>query len=485
MDGRIRNRVIIKDPSKREKITFTNIDRFKPLLYADLFIPSWVNGYSIGMEFMYNYFLAKFPDHFFRTIHIAGKTPYDDFRRFEVGQLAKRENPACVIQSSIQYDFNDNTLDLNFFGVDEYIKRSKWQRSFFKDPEHKLYIGHDMEMMLINFNIRTRYDTRAQQLDAYNRMRKLFRIGCSETIDTDMDIHIPYELMVTLARRAGFETDNENNSIIDPWNFTIYLNQHSQMPILYKLRYINSRYEFFIRMRNLPIHLDLTNALDADDGEQSGQTMINYGIEMQVVMRLPIPKVFLFYNEGKWPSTIEVEPDNGINVYSMRVYDIPEVNYKGWPMYGHSNYLAEKDEKIVESIDITELFKAPVDVKIMTSLDDLITDSINQYIDPSAFIDIAVYTNDLSINNNGRLPIEMDWKNRKIILPQNTLNNYFYIAIYIDRLYVNEKAIQINQSYKNRVAPSPRISYEKDTHEAYIKDAVIEKEKYKGNAPKS
>ena len=465
------------DPNRRV-VKFVNIDRFRPILYADLYIPSWANGYSIGVEFIYNYFLSRFPSKFFRTIHISGKSTFDDLRRFEVGNIVKRENPACMIQSTIQYDFNDNFLDLNFFGVDEYIKRSNYERSFFKDPVHKLYIGHDMETMLINFNIRTRYDTRAQQLDAYNRIRKVFRIGCTETIDTDMDIHLPYDLMVNLARTAGFMVDSATGTIIDPWNFLKYLNQHSQLPILYKLRYINAKHEFFVRMRNLPIHLDLTNPLDADDGEQSGQTSINYNVEMQIVMRLPVPKVFLFYNEGKLSNSIEVEPDEGINIYSMRVYDIPEANYKHWPMYGHSEYLADKDEEVVKSIDIKELFVAPVDVKIDTSLDDLITESIDNYIDPTSFIDIAVYSNDLSINRGGRIPVTMDWPNRKIVLPNNTLDTHFYIAIYIDRAYVNARIIDLTNAKDSRVALSKERDLTDQINSGYIQDPVIEEEKY-------
>ena len=474
------------DPSKKRIIKFTNIDRFRPLLYADLYIPSWANGYSIGVEFVYNYFLSKFPKHFFRTIHIAGKSPFDDFRRFEVGDaLVKRENPACVFQSTIQYDYNDNMLDLNFYGVDNYIKKTDYYKSFFKDPEHKIYLGHDMEMMLINFTIRTRYDTRAQQLDAYNRMRKLFRIGCTETRDVDMDIHIPYELMVKVAAIAGYDIDTTNRSIIDSWNFLKYLNQHSQMPILYKLRYINGKHEYFVRMRNLPIHMNLTNPLDADDGEQSGQLSLNYNIDMQIELRFPIPKVFLLYNEGKTENTVFAEPDEGINIYSMRVFDIPEANYKGWPMYGHSNYLADKDEEKVTSIDISKLFEAPVDVKVDTSLDNLIQESIDNFIDPSAFIDIAVFNNDLTINNGGRIPINMDWENRKILLPQNTIDTYFYIAIYIDRSYINSRIIDITKAYENRISDSKMKSYEEETRKAYVQDAYIEKSKYPNtNTPK-
>lgn len=465
------------DPSKKQILTFTKRDRFKPLLYADLFIPSWVNGYSIGLEYIYNYFLSRFPKKYFKTVHVSGKSVYDDFRRFEIGDYVKRENPACVFSANIQYDFNDNMLDLRTLGVDRYIKKTDWRRSFFKDPEKGLYIGHDMEVMLITFNIRTRYDTRSEQLDAYNRIRKIFRVGCTETNDIDMDIHIPYDLMVELAIKAGFQVDMDTKAMVDPWNFVKYLNQHSQIPILYKLRYINGKHEFFARMRNLPIHLDLTNALDADDGEQSGQTMVNYGVEMQIVVRLPVPKVFLFYDEGKYKSSIELEPNEGITIYSMRVMDIPEVNYKGWPMYGHSNYLADADEKVVESIDIGELFKAPIDIKVNTSLDDLITESLNNFISPDAFIDIQLYTNDLAINGQGYIPVKVDWENRKIILPENTVNSYFYIAIYIDRLYINTRIIDINKSLESRVKPSERTKIDHKLDEAYDLKPNIQKDK--------
>lgn len=475
-----------KPEKKREVIKFNTYDRFKPILYADLFLPSWVNGYSIGVEYIYNWFLSKFPKNYFRTIHVSGKSSFDDFRRFSIGDLAKREKPACIFEAQIQYDYDDNNLDLNYFGIDEYIKRSKWQRSFFKDPRRGLYIGHDMEAMLINFNIRTRYDTRAEQLDAFNRMRKLFRIGCTETIDLDMDIHLPYDLMVKLAIAAGFPTSNEHDAILDPWGFTQYLNAHSQLPILYKMRYINSKYEFFVRMRNLPVHLNMTNSLDVDDGENDGQLMTNFNISMQVEMRLPVPKCFLFYNEGKIESSIEVEPNNNsINIYSMRVFDIPEVNYKGWVMYGHSNYLADDAYKTVDKINIRELFIAPPDSRIGTSLNDIIDDSLNNFISPDSFIDIQVYTNDLSINHGGKLATKMNWETREIILPENTINTYFYIAVYIDRLYVNSKIIDIDKANQSRLKESRKKYINHNYKEAYDLEPHIQIVKpYPTNFPK-
>ena len=214
--------------------------------------------------------------------------------------------------------------------------------------------------------------------------------------------------------------------------------------------------------------------------------MANYNIEMQIAMRLPIPKIFVFYNEAKWTNKVVVEPNNGINVYSMRVFDIPEVNYKGWPMYGHSNYVSDKNEKIVNEIDISELFIAPIDIKVDTSLNDIINDSIDQYISPDAFIDVAVYTNDLAVNNNGKLPIRMEWTkdSKKIILPENTINSYFYIAVYIDRLYLNSKVTQMNNAINNRVQMSAKTPINHRTEEIYNTEPNIEDNKFETNFPK-
>ena len=135
-----------------------------------------------------------------------------------------------------------------------------------------------------------------------------------KTIDLDMDIHLPYDLMVKLAKAAGFICDDSvNESILDPWGFVQYLNAHSQLPILYKMRYINSKHEFFVTQRST------VNPLDVDEGESDGQLMTNFNVSMQVEMRLPVPKCFLFYNEGKIESSVAVEPDDGINILNESI----------------------------------------------------------------------------------------------------------------------------------------------------------------------
>lgn len=458
--------ILQKDEEKPNTIKeVTHQDRFKPKLYNTLYIPSWVNGYSIGLEFIYNWFLSRFPDKYFRTIHILGKHPFDDFRRFEYGEYVKREKPAVSIGSSIQYDFDDNNLDIHLFGIDGYMRRSNLQRSFFKDMINKLYVSFTAEVMQLTFNFRCRFETRAEQLDAYKRIEIMFRFGCTETIEADMDFHIPYELMCDLAQDAGFDVEAQKplgEKITDPYGFLSYLNSHSQIPVLYKLRYINDKHEYFIRMRNMPIHLDMRNKPDADEGEQEGQTSNNFNIEMQFVMRLPVPKFYVYYNELHPEQKTVVQPSNGINIYSMRVLDIPDVNSKGWTQFATSNYLKDENEKLVQSIDITSLFDAPVNgANRDVSLQTLINDAIKVGISPSMFIDIKVFTNDLQ-TDKGLLLTNMDWEHNKILLPKNTFNSYFYISIYLDQKYVNDMMIDKQRMYRSRVKILPHLPDRKE-----------------------
>ena len=484
MPGPISSKQVL---TNNQVLDIVNVDRFRPTLHCDLFIPSYIQSLSVATEFVYSYVFSRFPKDFFKSLHVVGKEIFDDFRRLDIGDYPTRENPAASLSYTLQYDFNDNNLDWNWLSTNKYLRRSQWQRSFFKCPSRGLYIGMDLEAMLINYNFRFRVCTRAEQLDLYNRIRKVFRLGCTETNDIDCDFHLDRKLMTKVAESAGFAVDTDGQ-VLDPWNFTRFLNAHSQMPILYKLRLINQHYEWFLRMRNLPVHMDFQNPLDVDEGQQTGQTITDYTVEFQIPVRFPAPRTFAFYNEGNWKQEIYTEPNEGITVFSMKVFDIPEENYKGWPLYGHSNYLAEKDEEVVKYIDIKELFVAPIDIKVDTSLDELIQESLNNFISPDSFIEIAVYTNDFMVHGSGRIPIIMDWEKRRIVLPDGIPDSYFYLAIYVDRKYINDRVIEITDASHNRVMISRRHSdeiMEKKVEEVYKQNHYVEKEKFpNGNLKK-
>lgn len=454
----------------KDKINIRELDRFRPKLYADLYIPSYMNGYSIAMEFMYNYFMSRFPKNYFNTIHIVGKYMLDDFRRYEYGDRIKREVPMVSIASKVEPTTDFDMIDIHLFGIDRYMMKTDMYRSFFKDYKNKLFLGLVSKTMMVNFAFRLRFETLSLQMDMFNKMNIMFRIGCTTTMDIDADFHIPYNLMSDVAKDAGFQID-ANGRIINPYDFLAYLNRNSHIPFLYKLRYINGKREFFIRMMNLPVHIDTRDQPDMDDGEQIGQTSNNYHIDMNIKLMMPVPNFYIYYSEGKVVNDIKlVEPTN-VSVYSMRVMDIPDINDKGWNMYATSNYLKDKNEKVIKEIDISTLFKSPVDNSVGISLDDLIEDAIQNEISPSAFIDIDIYSNDISINS-GKIPIKVDWKNRKILFPNHVENSYLYIIIYTEMGYINDKIIDKDGLYKTRMWRSKQTNFTKDDNYDY--DPVIE-----------
>ena len=75
----------------------------------------------------------------------------------------------------------------------------------------------------------------------------------------------------------------------------------------------------------------------------------------------------------------------------------------------------------------------------------------------------------------------MDWENRKITLPQNTPDSYFYIAIYIDRNYINNKVVEITKADKNRVMMSINkfdVEREIESQSIYNYNPIIQKNKF-------
>lgn len=437
-----------KEVDIKDIIEFNN--RFKVKLYTNLIQPSYVHGYSLGIEIIHKWFIETFKDpNYFKTVHIAGKNIYDDFRRFEYGELVKRIKPALAIIPSIMFDEDRDTLDMSRGGAELYVKRSKHERAFLKDPKKDIFLGINMELMVMNFVFRMKVATRAQQVDLFNKLKIFFRIGETRTKYLDMDFHIPYTIISNIAKDAGYEVD-ESGIIKEPYEVLKYLNQHSQIPILYKMRYINSKREYFLRMKDMAVHISTKDKLSPDDGEQEGHTMNNFTIDMNVGLRLPVPQFYVYFSQNPLSYTLDTDnPNNTMSMYGIKVIDIPEINDKGWVQYATSNYLPEKDEKFVDEIDISTLFVAPVGQEVNISLEDLISESLSNFISPSAFIDIGVYTNDLRIP--GRIPIKMDWEHRKILFKERQIPSLLYISIYTDRDYTNNKSIEIDKMYEGRL----------------------------------
>ena len=179
--------------NRKRVVPMTDPDKFKPVLYNNLYVPSYVHGFSLAIEYMKEWFLKYLPDINFKYIHINGKHMFDDYKRFN-NQNIKREKPCLIITPNVDYEYNRDNRDLYQAPADIFLRRSDYQRSFFKDTDNKLYLGMQMQNLRMQFNFRVKVSTRAEQLDLKEKMNLRFRIGATQGEYRSADFVVPMEL---------------------------------------------------------------------------------------------------------------------------------------------------------------------------------------------------------------------------------------------------------------------------------------------------
>lgn len=405
-------------------------------LNCDLSIPSTIHGYSIAIEFMQKWFLEKFDDEYFKTIFVAGKSVFDDYRKLSRKELLNIEKPALSINPQLDVDYNRDFVDMYPGGLKNFARRTcTFDKAFFSDYERNSYLAMHLRLMKVNFNFRVRVKTRAQQIDLFEFMKIAFKNGSTDSRYVDVDFHVPKEIITCIAQDSGFEVD-ERGKVKDIINFLHYLNEHSGLPFMYKLRTINGNNEFFIKANHLFLHINCTDPLSLDEGERQGQLDNNFHVEMNCELKIPVPQFYIYYTDH----TIALEKKMKrelLGLYNLSdVYQIPEVNSKKWEMLIKTDWM--NDEKYLDEIEFFELLDRP-------DLKKLLDHTMNIGLSPNIFLDIHLY------NNFKEIPLQIDWENYKIIVKKVLDSKQSSIAIYADRGYINEQLLILEKMYDSRV----------------------------------
>lgn len=407
-------------------------------LYSSISIPSTVHSYSIGVEYMKKWFLDKFNDGYFKTIQIDGSHVFDSFRNSkDITSNLKKLKPSVAIIPRLEFEFNRDNLDLYEFGLKNYSRRSKLQTSFFKDRERNMYLSLNMEQLQMDFAFRMRVSTRAQQVDLYKYLQMAFRIGATQGEYIDIDYHIPYNLMVQVAKDAGFKI--EDDKIVNILDFVSYLNSNSVIPILFKYRTINGKSEFFLRFREVYMHINCTNNLSADDGEREGMLDTNFIIEMNVTLKMPTTKMFTYYSleEHDKIQNVETVDNTGVGLYSIKIPTIPEKNDKGWNEYLSTEYYEENKNKPL-CIKFSELFEG-------SDIEKVINYNKKLHISPSMFLEFKLF------NNGDEIKYTLDWDDMTIETESIMKDDVTNISVYVDIEYLTKQITNIDDMYKDRL----------------------------------
>ena len=409
-------------------------------LYANLALPSYVHGYSLAIQYMYNWFESKFEKGFFKGgIYVDGKHVLDDYKQFSKNVI-KGQNPRARMEPRVQFDYDRESVDTYLAPPDLYLRRSTFNESFFKDYDRAIFLGLEMKALRMDFNFKVRVNTRAQQLDTYNRMQLYFRVGATSYEYISVDFHIPKTLILNIAEKAGFEV--VNGEVKDIISFLQYLNAHSDLPFLFKIRAINQRPEFFIRITGLYTHVSCIDKLQMDDGERIGKLDYNFHIEMNCVLTIPIPSFYAYYSATEMDTGIEVKDPKPttIPVYSINVFEIPNVDEHGWIRAAITDYMTDKGEK---EIDLSPIFTGE------NILAKSIQHTLTQGVSPYHFVNIVIYRGE-DIAKLCRF--EMDWNTLKAHLISDVEEEILHIAVYYDRVYINELDISLNAYNDQRLS---------------------------------
>jgi len=421
--------------SEIEKYNKVDIYRhYNQKLNSSLCIPSMNHTYSLCIEYMKSWFLTKFDDKFFNTVYLDGKYIYDDFRKMTKDEMLKVIKPSVSITPQIDFNFNRDNIDLYTGGIELYMNKTFHKNTFFKDFIKHSFIGLTMELIQINFNFRLKISTKASAIDLLKYMQMAFRVGSTQSKYINMDVHIPYKLMLQVAQDCEFEI--KDNKIVDVCGFLHYLNKRSQLPFLYKLRTVKGLYEFFIRLTDVYIHINVPE-INCDDGEREGQLYSNFIIEMQSIVRFPAPKFYAYYSLCNHDMiSIKDEKSNTSNTYKLELTKVPILNEYGWVQYRDADY---------RSLDRSH----PFVVNFKSILEDYIIELVDHNkrlcISPAIFLQIKFY------NNFKEIPITVDWSEYTFTANDIIEDDVSYIIIYADFEYINQQKTLLESYNKNRL----------------------------------
>lgn len=411
-------------------------------LNSSIAIPSYIHIYSVTTEYIKEWFLNKFNTGFFKNININDKHILDEFRIKTKDEMVKLNKPRLSITPAIDYDYDCDTLNHNQFGLDLLVQRGTIDRCFIKDYRRNLFIGMGIEELKFGYTFKMIFSTKTQQMDIYKFINMAFSIGSTKTLPIDLDFHIPYSLMLQLATdmNIGVVEDEKITNVI---YFLNCLNSISELPIMYKLNTGSGRHEFYIRMKNSSIYIKSIDKVSVDEGEYEGMLKNDFGLEFNIEILIPGPKLYVYYSEeGRHNISLLESNNNDIFNnedelrYTISLNRLPEVDENGWTQYLTTQYEQQKD---LSEINFIPLFK---DLRLL--------DMINHYndmnIDPKTFINIKMFIGDIELLYN------MNWDTLLLTLNNIVDMKTIYIVLYMDTKLITEYSYikeKLDKRYKD------------------------------------
>jgi hypothetical protein len=409
----------------------------KHQLNAALFQSSRIDGYSIAVQFMSEWFLKKFgglnkgDKTFFKSINIDGHDPFAEMRRWTIKDWVKRQRPSLAIVPTIELGYNRDYIDDDYTTLQAYINRFRDANTFFRDDKNNVMLGLVSRLNMMNITFRIRVTQQPMQFELYDYLLMQCRVGKTMTLYADVDFHVPGTMIRRLCGELNFKWDEEKDGPADPIPLLNYLNSHSSLTFLYKLRKVNRRLEFYVRVPELMVNCrDIE--LDADTGERQGMTQTNYGLELKMTVRMPSPKYFIYFSYHEFEDMVYTDPTDMVKVAEPLVLSkIPVQNKNGWDIILEGDF-EEEQENAPILISMYDMFKAYDNDTCTNDIIEVIDECRKERTSPEKFMEIKVF------NGGKEVDTYIDW-DKMVLTSRGILENKISrVVVYIDMLFLND-----------------------------------------------
>lgn len=436
---------------KGEPVTIAQIrNGYRSTLNHALFLPSRIDGISLTVEFIYNWFINKFGGEenercYFKTVNLDGRDPFLSMKRWNVKDWIKRQKPKLTIIHKTDLSYNRDFLDDDYNTLIGYINRRRDNmEDFFHDYENNVHLGLVSRLNLINFSFKMVVGTLPQQYDLYDHLLMACRVGKTLTLYANVDFAVPQNLIKALCRDLNFK-QNADGFPADPIKFLEYMNAHSHLTFLYKFRGINRKMEFFVRIDHLMVNLREIE-MDYDEGETEGMLKTNYGVEMRMEVRMPAPKFFTYRSVYEFNELVIREPQSdGLLATDLVTNPIAPVNSNHWNILLDGKFESEKANEVVD-ISLYDMFgrKDPSENKINHILE-TIDYCITRGLSPEVFMEIKLY------NNRKERPIYINWEKMMLHTREALPSKVSTIVVYTDNNFIHNAISELYEYKKNRI----------------------------------
>lgn len=407
------------------------------IMRTSVSLPSQQQAYAVCVEFAKHWFLEKFKPNYFNSIYINTTHSFDEFRKFStINQQVKRTNPLLSITPNIDITHNRQWID-TLPEIPLMLKRSRIEGTFFNDVQKGLHLQLIFKSILMNFTYKIRVDTRAEELDMVEFLKLNHRAGWTESREITVDIHVPKSIILQIAFDNGFKITN-NGEIEEPLKLLNYLNSHSYIPFIYKLRCATGNKEFFIKVPNCMVHIK-SEMPNMDDGERQDHININYIIDMQVEMEMTAPYCYTYFSQDPQMYILNAPQFNNydkIAIMAAKMTEIPCLDENGWEKYVSTEYqIDEEDINKQINIDFKELFNG-------SEISNIINYTKAIAVSPSIFMNFKMFNDGYEIKYN------IDWETMICTITEPISNCNIIIGIYCDKEYINNTLLYLNDSDK-------------------------------------